>query len=79
MGNKFGNFATFDEAQDALIADGFKRAPASAHYNKKSVTGGNLMEVPRSIGAFVEISSYRVDGKYATDGRDYHVFQHHFI
>ena len=79
MGNKFGNYATFDAAQDALIADGFQRAPAAAHYTKKSVTGGNLMEEPRACVAFVEITSYRVDGQYAPDGKDYRVYQHHFL
>jgi hypothetical protein len=34
---------------------------------------------PRKCNALVEVTSYRVDGKWAADGRDYHVFQHHFL
>lgn len=78
MGNKFGSFATEQEAVDAIMADGFSDT-GRRYFSKKSKTGGNLMEEPRACMALVEITSYRVDGKYAADGRDYHVYQHHFI
>ena len=78
MGNKFGNFASQSDAENALVADGFRQNDRG-FYTKPSVTGGNLFQAPRKTTALVEITSYRVDGKYAADGKDYHVFQHHFL
>ena len=78
MGNKFGDFANEQAAISAIEADGFK-ANGRGYFTKRSMTGGNLMEQPRSCVAIVEITSYRVDGKYASDGKDYRVFQHHFL
>lgn len=78
MGNKFGNFAGYKDAADAIIADGFKMN-ARGFFTKQSTTGGNLMEQPRRCTALVEITSYRVSGQYASDGQDYLVYQHHFI
>lgn len=78
MGNAFGNFATAADAEQALIADGFTRNERGL-FAKRSTTGGNLWDAPRRTTALVEITSYRVDGKYAADGRDYRVFQHHFV
>lgn len=78
MGNKFGNFASYEEAASAIMADGFKMN-ARGFFAKASMTGGNLMEEPRRCTALVEITSYRVSGEYAEDGRDYLVYQHHFI
>ncbi len=78
MGNKFGNFASYKDAADAIIADGFKMN-ARGFFAKQSTTGGNLMEQPRRCTALVEITSYRVSGQYAPDGQDYLVYQHHFI
>ena len=78
MGNKFGNFANEQAAIDAIVAEGFALS-INGNYAKKSHTGGNLIEAPRRCVALVEISSYRVDGQYAADGKDYHVFQHHFL
>ena len=79
MGNKFGNFATSELAHDAIIAEGYRQSQAGSSYTKKSVTGGSLVEEPRNITSIVEITSYRVDGKWASDGRDYLVYQHHFV
>lgn len=78
MGNKFGNFANEQAAIEAIEADGF-RLNARGLFTKKSMTGGNLIEAPRRCSALVEITSYRVDGRWAADGQDYRVFQHHFI
>lgn len=78
MGNKFGNFATAEEAAADLIADGFKLNERGI-YAKACRTGGNLIEAPRRCMALVEITAYRVDGEYAADGKDYQVFQQHFI
>lgn len=78
MGNKFGNFASYESAADAIMADGFKMN-ARGLFAKQSMTGGNLMEEPRKCTALVEITSYRVSGEYADDGKDYLVYQHHFI
>lgn len=78
MGNKFGNYATKQDAVTAIEADGFK-LNERGFFTKRSMTGGNLMEQPRRCNAIVEISSYRVDGKYAADGHAYDVFQHHFL
>lgn len=78
MGNKFGNFASANAAAAQLIAEGFTENGRGL-FTKKSNTSGNLMEAPRACLALVEITSYRVDGKWAADGQDYHVFQHHFL
>ena len=78
MGNKFGNFASADAAAAELIAEGFARRPNGV-FAKAGRSGGNLIEAPRGMVALVEISSYRVDGQYAADGKDYFIFQHHFI
>lgn len=78
MGNKFGNFANEQTAIEAIKAKGFTLS-ASGNYTKADRTGGNLIEAPRNCIAIVEITSYRVDGKWAADGLDYRVFQHHFI
>lgn len=78
MGNKFGNFASIEAAESALVAEGFAKNERGM-FAKRSRTGGNLFEAPRRATALVEITSYRVDGKYAADGADYSVFQHHFI
>lgn len=78
MGNKFGNYTSKDQAAIALTEDGFKLNDRGL-YTKSSMTGGSLMEQPRRCTAIVEISSYRVDGKWSADGKDYQVYQHHFI
>lgn len=78
MGNKFGNFATAQAAIADILADGFQPLP-SGNFAKKCMSQGNLVEEPRAMTAIVEISSYRVDGQYAADGKDYFVFQHHFL
>lgn len=78
MGNKFGNFASEQAAVEAIETEGFRRN-GRGYFTKASRTGGNLFEAPRRATAIVEISSYRVDGEYAADGRDYLVYQHHFI
>lgn len=78
MGNKFGNFASAEAAEAAIVAEGFVKN-ARGVFAKASVSGGNLFEAPRRCVALVEVSSYRVDGRYAADGQDYFVFQHHFL
>lgn len=78
MGNKFGNYASEQEAIAAIEADGFI-SNGRGGFSKKSRTGGNLFEAPRQCVATVYISSYHVDGQYATNGKDYRVFQHHFL
>ena len=78
MGNKFGNFASEQAAIADIEADGFT-LNERGYFTKRSMTGGSLMEAPRKSTAIVEITSYRVSGEYAADGKDYHVFQHHFI
>lgn len=78
MGNKFGNYASAEQAEQAIIADGFVKNERGL-FAKRGTTGGNLIEHPRRTTALVEISSYRVDGAYAPNGCDYFVFQHHFI
>ena len=78
MGNKFGNYASLEIAQSAILAEGFK-PNGHAMFTKRSVTGGNLISPPRECVAIVEITSYWVDGKWADDGKDCHVYQHHFI
>lgn len=78
MGNKFGNFKTADEAASAIAAEGFE-LNERGFWTKMSKTSGNLMEAPRKCKAIVEITSYRVDGKYADDGKEYQVYQHHFV
>ncbi len=78
MGNKFGNFANEQAAIEAIAAEGFKPNERGL-FTKASRTGGNLFEQPRRCTALVEISSYRVDGQYAADGKDYRVYQHHYL
>lgn len=78
MGNKFGNFSSQEAAASDLIADGFKLSDRGM-YTKRDRTGGSLLAAPRAITAIVEITSYRVDGQYAADGLDYHVYQQHFL
>lgn len=78
MGNKFGAFANEAEAEAAIVAEGFKKNAAGL-FVKASMSGGNLFAAPRKMNALVEISKYRVDGQYAADGKDYFVYQHHFL
>jgi len=78
VGNKFGNYASAEAAEAALIAEGFTKNEHGL-FSKRSRTGGNLFQAPRRATALVEITPYRVDGAYAADGHDYFVFQHHFL
>lgn len=78
MGNKFGNFASAAEAAADLEADGFALNERGL-YAKRSMTGGNLWSEPRACTALVEITSYRVDGAYASDGEECRVYQQHFL
>lgn len=78
MGNKFGNYASQEIAEKAIEAEGFRKSDTGL-WVKNDMTGGSLMTAPRACKAIVEITSYRVDGKWAADGRDYHVYQHHFL
>ena len=78
MGNKFGNFASVEAAETAIVAEGFAKNERGL-FAKRGRTGGNMFEAPRRATALVEITSYRVDGQYAADGREYYVFQHHFV
>lgn len=78
MGNKFGNYASENDAIMAIEVEGFTLRD-NGYWGKSSVTGGSLIDAPRACTALVEITSYRVDGQYAPDGRDYRIWQHHFI
>ncbi len=78
MGNQFGNYPSKESAESAILAEGYTRH-SDGHFTKRSMTGGSLIDAPRACTSIVEITSYRVDGKYAADGKDYLVWQHHFI
>ena len=78
MGNKFGNFASVEAAEAAIVAEGYAKNERGL-FAKRGRTGGNLIAAPLRATSLVEITSYRVDGQYAADGRDYRVFQHHFV
>ena len=66
-------YETEQAAVDALIADGFV-ARSSGVYVKRSKTGGNLMQAPRSCVAVCQVVRNKVDPKWAAqsfDTRDY--------
>lgn len=77
MGNKFGNYASKELAAKALKAKGFVQI--DNRFKIKEITSGSLTEPPRAVVSIVEITSYKVDAKFSSNGQDYFVFQHHFI
>jgi hypothetical protein len=80
MGNKFGNYASEQEAIAAIEAEGFTPSLVNPGvWRKESQTQGNLIEAPRDCLALVKIHRYRVDGKYSPNGQEYFIYQHHFI
>jgi hypothetical protein len=79
MGNKFGSYLSHNTAEDYLLKRGFVYSAQLGYFTKMDKTSGSLTEAPTEKLCKVEITSYKVLGKFSATGKDYLVYQHHFI
>lgn len=77
MGNRFGNYATHEDAARELIAKGFARKSrdhSGEYWTKPSTDGFGY-----PMTALVEITEEYVAARYTASGNDEPYYQHHFI
>lgn len=75
MGNAFGNYASAEAAEAAIMGMGFAPSAQSAGiYCKRDMTGGNMFEAPRMVTALTRVIECKVAPQYG--GKSYYQIEY---